>query len=613
MSDNLYFEPSSRLQLVDKLAHLLRFSNAFLVLTGPNGAGSTTVLEQLHNRAIADDFYIVSLALEADTSLRTLLDKLNAALGELVDLTEQTSDPLSALDQRVAAITRLQRKIFISLDNCDHLTNDGIITLLNLLVANQGMIAIVVAGTQTLAARSSDLAQQEGVSEHHYIEVLHPFNRLETEEFIQLNFVRGSDFSARQISAIYANTEGYPGRITEITSQMIKSGKVTLNSKFGLLPLPHMLGIAFLLTAITSVLAWQSISDEDQDQEIVKQDSFTSQQLAINVDEEISLGLELDEHNDRARTLEDEIASLSNEIKSQQALIESVEQSDTQSSAVDLANQLSLVDSEEILDADGDEQQRSENETTQLPINSFENADADVAADTQDVDQEIDQLPLVELAKEAGSNLADNTQTKVKNVESDNKTVVNAAVVKRESVKKVDEKQVVVIKLKNLSEQLQKNIDHSYLQTIVPEQTLNKGVIIKESSVTAKKQVISTSSKVKPTVVSKEIQNIQLKPTTARVSASTAVQNWPASSYTLQLISARSKSNISQFMQSMPNAEKMHYLQTQVKGRPWHVVIYGQYANRAQANAAIAKLPAKLRALKPWPKSVSSVKNTIKK
>jgi septal ring-binding cell division protein DamX/type II secretory pathway predicted ATPase ExeA len=611
MSDNLYFEPSSRLQLVDKLAHLLRFSNAFLVLTGPNGAGATTVLEQLHNRAIADDFYIVSLALEADTSLRTLLDKLNAALGELVDLTEQTSDPLSALDQRVAAITRLQRKIFISLDNCDHLTNDGIITLLNLLVANQGMIAIVVAGTQTLAARSSDLAQQEGVSEHHYIEVLHPFNRLETEEFIQLNFVRGSDFSARQISAIYANTEGYPGRISEITSQMIKSGKVTLNSKFGLLPMPHMLGIAFLLTAITGVLAWQSISDEEQ--EIVKQDSFSSQQLAINVDEEVSLGMELDEHNNRARTLEDEIASLSNEIKSQQALIESVEQSDTQSSAVDLANQLSLVDSEEILDTEGDDQQRLENETTQFPINSLDNADVDVAGDAPDVDQETDQLQLLEPVKEADSHLANKAQTKVQNVEGDNEKRADTAVVKREIVKKIDEKQIVVGKLKSLSEQLQKNIDHSYLQTIVPEETLNKGVIIKESSVAAKKRIIPTSSKVRSIVASKEIQNLQLKPTAARVSTSTAVQNWPTSSYTLQLISARSKSNISQFMQSMPNAEKMHYLQTQVKGTPWHVVIYGQYANRAQANAAIAKLPAKLRALKPWPKSISSVKNTIKK
>ena len=61
MSDNLYFEPPSRLQLVDKLTHLLRFSNVFMMLAGPVGAGVSTVAKQLHQQVAESDVYILPL------------------------------------------------------------------------------------------------------------------------------------------------------------------------------------------------------------------------------------------------------------------------------------------------------------------------------------------------------------------------------------------------------------------------------------------------------------------------------------------------------------------------------------------------------------------------
>lgn len=45
-------------------------------------------------------------------------------------------------------------------------------------------------------------------------------------------------------------------------------------------------------------------------------------------------------------------------------------------------------------------------------------------------------------------------------------------------------------------------------------------------------------------------------------------------------------------------------------GKPWYVVVYGVYPDRASASAALARLPAALKALKPFPKSVGSLRSS---
>ncbi|OUS32637.1 hypothetical protein A9R01_10920 ['Osedax' symbiont bacterium Rs2_46_30_T18] len=81
----------------------------------------------------------------------------------------------------------------------------------------------------------------------------------------------------------------------------------------------------------------------------------------------------------------------------------------------------------------------------------------------------------------------------------------------------------------------------------------------------------------------------------------------------MQLLGARSEASVVNFLNKMPNSQHMYYYQTKLKNRPWNVVIYGQYQSRSAAKTAIAKLPAKLRKLNPWIKSIASVQKSIKK
>lgn len=88
---------------------------------------------------------------------------------------------------------------------------------------------------------------------------------------------------------------------------------------------------------------------------------------------------------------------------------------------------------------------------------------------------------------------------------------------------------------------------------------------------------------------------------------------WPDDGYTLQLLGARSVESVERFIGAQTQPERFYYFSTLYKGAPWHVVVYGQFATRASAMAAIQTLPENLRKLRPWARSIAGVKSDIRK
>ncbi|MFT5707002.1 MAG: DamX protein [Oceanospirillaceae bacterium] len=647
MSDNLYFEPPSRLQLIDKLAHLLRFSNTILVLAGPSGSGVSTVVEQLHNQAVEDDVYILSLTLEANTNLNALLKMLNSAMDELVNPHEEEAlDELSLLHQKIETLASLQRKLLISIDSSDYLSDEATESLVNLLAANQGKIAITLAGSEQLVGKVSTLVAAENLTQNLHVEILSPFNRLETEEFIQLRFLRGNDFSNKQLSDIYLNSEGYPGRITLMTSEMIKSGKIKLNGKGNLLPIPHIIGIAVLLIGITAVLFWQSVAD---DGDLIAQESEdrASQTLELDLPGEDALteiqervkpaqfSSQASEVTGEVESLENEIASLSNKIEAQRALIESAKED---SQLTDLTD--NLESTAEPLSIDSDTQ--SPQIATDLASNEVDNSavTADIEPigqnekvnvdNTLQVNRTVVPVETVSAAEEVSA-LKKATLAAVKKVTADSVVVVKKTV-SGEQESTTATTLNIEEQLNSLSAVLKKNIDPALLQeepvavnseikrlekaNILPTTSVQQGVIIKESSISdakiALKNPIPIANEVTVTtkntaVVKRQIRALDNTANAKQWRADSTIRNWPNTGYTLQLISAKSEAGVVKFLKTMPNAEKMYYF----KNKAWNVVIYGQFPSRNAATAAIAKLPKQLQQLKPWPKSIKSVKNSI--
>ena len=382
MSDNLYFEPPSRLQLVDKLVHLLRFSNVFMVVVGPMGAGVSTTIDQLYRQIGEDDVYILSLNLKNRTNLQTLLKLLNSAMDQLLAPVEnEDSDLFSVLHGKIEALAKLQRKLLITIDNADFLSDEATESLLNLIQASQSSVGIVLGGSPDLVQAVTDQITDPSVSELIHNELLEPFNRLETEEFIQLSFVRGGDFSARQLSDIYLKSQGYPGLILQLTNEMIKSGKITLSGKSSLLPVPHIIGIAVLVTAIITVSSWQYFSEGD----MLEDETSLTSELELKIEQEdgveVAIAAEVAEHNVRATALELQISSLASKIEAQEMLLETARE--------DLEQGVEPIKLEPILTPSAEIESLTASNTIDQPqVEVSDQAEAKLESSTSDVSRQ---------------------------------------------------------------------------------------------------------------------------------------------------------------------------------------------------------------------------------
>ncbi|CAI1186627.1 Uncharacterized protein conserved in bacteria [Serratia proteamaculans] len=91
-----------------------------------------------------------------------------------------------------------------------------------------------------------------------------------------------------------------------------------------------------------------------------------------------------------------------------------------------------------------------------------------------------------------------------------------------------------------------------------------------------------------------------------------SLQSAPASHYTLQLSSASRSDTLNAYAKQQ---KLQHYLvySTKRDGKPWYVLVSGNYASSAEAKRAIATLPADVQAKKPWVRPVRQVQQDLKK
>ena len=83
----------------------------------------------------------------------------------------------------------------------------------------------------------------------------------------------------------------------------------------------------------------------------------------------------------------------------------------------------------------------------------------------------------------------------------------------------------------------------------------------------------------------------------------------PAQGYTIQVISSRKAQSVGAFLQTnhLQNDDYLHYLQKTSK-RPWHVVQYGWYKTKEEADAAAAKISGNYSRFKPWVRPMATIK-----
>ncbi|MGR5238161.1 SPOR domain-containing protein [Vibrio alfacsensis] len=81
--------------------------------------------------------------------------------------------------------------------------------------------------------------------------------------------------------------------------------------------------------------------------------------------------------------------------------------------------------------------------------------------------------------------------------------------------------------------------------------------------------------------------------------------------YTIQVVAVGSQAKVDQFASQLPQGDQPIWENYKVvNGTKWFSVLYGDYATSADAKQAISTLPAQFQQLKPFVKSIDTIKNS---
>lgn len=85
----------------------------------------------------------------------------------------------------------------------------------------------------------------------------------------------------------------------------------------------------------------------------------------------------------------------------------------------------------------------------------------------------------------------------------------------------------------------------------------------------------------------------------------------PSKNYTLQLLSMTDENKVKSFVKEHNLLHKANYYKTNIKGKDWFVLVYGNYSNKYDAQLAMAKLPSALKKLQPKTREYSDIQQAI--
>jgi DamX protein len=86
----------------------------------------------------------------------------------------------------------------------------------------------------------------------------------------------------------------------------------------------------------------------------------------------------------------------------------------------------------------------------------------------------------------------------------------------------------------------------------------------------------------------------------------------PAAAFTIQLVTLSTSERAVQYVAGQPDPGQFAIYRLQRDGRILHVVLYGSFATREQAEAAVPLLPATIGAVQPWIRTFAQVQEAAR-
>lgn len=90
------------------------------------------------------------------------------------------------------------------------------------------------------------------------------------------------------------------------------------------------------------------------------------------------------------------------------------------------------------------------------------------------------------------------------------------------------------------------------------------------------------------------------------------LESAPGSHYTLQLLGVRERKSVEDLVAELDNPERYRIVASTYDGKPWYVLVRGQYKDAEAAREAIQELPEKFGGQSPWPRTIASLRASMR-
>lgn len=557
-----YFEPASRLQLVDKLEHLSRFSDFLLIITGEKGAGKTTLLDQLRVPETDTTLCACILSCVQPVNVSVLLRTLAQQLP--VDIPEQADNRklLSLIYEACNLMAAQGMQWLVMVDDAEKLGKDALEFLLHLLTDAAALSAkphVILFGQPELMTRlqqEHEIDQLDGQTHH---QELQPFSEDEAKSYVIQRYKAAQSLNDGQLRQLYEISGGLPGELNQAVENLFRAGEVSQSGGSKGLPKLHLVSIATVLIGVLLISLWQYWPQEPE----------TADERS-----RVQLDLPVEPGDRKATTIE-----VADETVTRQILpVPSLDAEEpTKSEESPVSKALSKIEAEKARQSEAE----SADDVAEAPVIAETVA---AVAQTLPVVRETTTVAVTKPKAEVKA------ETKAAPQPQPEKTVVKAA---------APEPVVPVAVSKPAPKPTPKS----------------EPVVAKPAEkVEPAKVAVAVKPQATPKPVTKPAASKPKADDPKQLSASEkALLEWPTSGYTLQVLGAGLRKSADDFIKAQREPQKFYLFRTTYKGNPWYVVVYGQYKSRQSASAASKSLADDLRKLQPWARSIQGIQSEIKK
>jgi|GEM_PF-3200480 len=575
-----FVEPASRVQWVDKLLHLTRFSEFTLVLEGLEGVGKTTLLRQLRPAEHDSTLKLTEVTLSANTDTSELLNQI---ISKLPDHSRQGGDDRARLQYLYSygqALRNAGQHWVLAVDEAQHLSPQALDILLNFMIAHHGdgqPPQLLLSGTPILGSllSNSHIATSQSGRIHRML--MEPLTPVEAGLYLQRKFPAVAKQPEKQRQKLIAEAGGLPAELDRLATMLMHTGKVGAGRKpvaMATAPLTLAPAPALADTAELGPEPLLSAGNPADPLSVVDSGGHEAPSPAAAPVKASSArafplsGLQLG--------MVGAVLVAITGVAAWQFMPQGTEDKNMMEQGADsrVSMQLSLnVDEQVEVDTSAVKERSNARLELEKRLAAYENRAVNTAI-VEPVAAPSDQPPLP----------VSRVITELTPAE-DKPPAASAAA------------QPTVV---------------SQQPVIAPASIAPAGAVAVPPAVAAQPAPVVVK---KPAVAVVEARP-EVRPAPVRnvvAAREDELLSWPSTGFTLQLQGSRAAKSALDFIRQQADKRNFYYFTTIYKGGPWHVVVYGRYPSRESAMADVKNLPASLRRLKPWARTVSGVQSDIRK